>query len=373
MSCKLTSLILLVILLLAVVVEAGKDYYKVLDVPRDAPISQIKRHFKKLSRVYHPDKNPGDSSASEKFMEIAEAYEILSDEEKRQTYDHYGEEGLKQQQQQQQNAGQNPFGNLFNQFFGGGQQHGKPKTANIEVPLHVTLQDVYNGINIEVDVSKQVVCNHCFGSGAHSSDAIRGCSYCNSKGTIVKQVQIAPGFVQQFQQQCDKCGGKGKIITQTCKICNGKKVKRGNEQYSVSIEKGMFSGQQIVLEEESNESPEADAGNIVFTVHISGHPVFERRENDLYTKFSISLIEALTGFEKKLEHLDHTFIHLKRSGVTQYGFVDTIVGAGMPLIDDHDKHGDLYVEYIVQFPQTVDAGFVKELKSYIDKPERDEF
>lgn len=129
-----------------------------------------------------------------------------------------------------------------------GHHQGKPKTANIEIPLYVTLDDVYNGVNIEVDVSKQVICNHCFGSGAHSSEAIHDCSFCNSKGTIMKQVQIAPGFVQQFQQQCDRCAGKGRIITQTCKVCNGKKVKRGNEQYTVSIDKGMFSGQQIVSE-----------------------------------------------------------------------------------------------------------------------------
>lgn len=114
-----------------------------------------------------------------------------------------------------------------------------------------------------------------------------------------------------------------------------------------------------MLEEESNESPEADPGNIVFTIHTSSHPVFERRENDLYAKFPINLIEALTGFEKKIEHLDHSFVYLKRSGVTQYGFVEKTIGAGMPLVDNHDEYGDLYVEYIVQFPETVDASFVK--------------
>lgn len=127
-----------------------------------------------------------------------------------------------------------------------GQPQGKPKTANIEIPLYVTLEDLYNGANVEVDVSKHIICHHCFGSGAHSSDSIRTCSSCNGLGTTLKQVQLAPGFVQQFQQQCDSCSGRGKTITQTCKECNGHKTRRGNEQYTVVVDKGMTTGQTVV-------------------------------------------------------------------------------------------------------------------------------
>lgn len=128
----------------------------------------------------------------------------------------------------------------------GHQHQGNPKTPNIEIQLQVTLEDIYNGVNIEVDVSKHVICNHCFGSGAHSSDSIHTCNSCNGQGSTLRQVQIAPGFVQQYQQQCEKCAGKGKVITQKCKVCDGHKIKRGNEQYTVVVEKGMSSGQKIV-------------------------------------------------------------------------------------------------------------------------------
>lgn len=262
-----------------------------------------------------------------------------------------------------------------------------------------------------MDVSKHVICNHCFGSGAHSPDSIRTCSTCNGQGSTLRQVQLAPGFVQQFQQTCEKCEGKGKTITQKCKVCDGHKIKRGNEQYTVSIEKGMSSGQKIVsnnnyimsikfsshsyhiqvVEEESNESPGIDPGDIVFTINTSNHPIFERRGNNLYTRININLIEALTGFSKTINHLDQTPITFKRSDVTQYGLVDTITGAGMPLVDNHDQFGDLYVEYIVTFPSHVDLDFVKgnnitmlqtknetnqqsiELKNQVSKPDHDEF
>ncbi|KAG2204314.1 hypothetical protein INT47_009356 [Mucor saturninus] len=356
---------------MAAIAQAGRDYYDILDVPRDAPKSLIKQHFKKLSRVYHPDKNPGDSSASDKFMEIAQAYEILSNDDKRNTYDRYGEEGVKKQEQQQQNAGQNPFGNIFGQFFNGGHQ-GKPKTPNIEIPLHVSLEDVYSGVNIEVDVAKHVTCDHCFGSGAHNSDSIRTCSTCQGQGSTLKQVQFAPGFVQQFQQQCATCAGKGKTIITTCKACYGRKIKRGNEQYTVVVDKGMSTDQTIVFEEEANEAPDKDPGDIIFKIITSKHPVFERHGNDLHTNFTITLIEALTGFSKFISHLDQSAINFKRSGVTQYGLVDKIIGAGMPIIDNHDEYGDLYVKYLVKFPEHVDSEFLKDLKNSVFKPTHDE-
>jgi DnaJ-related protein SCJ1 len=123
---------------------------------------------------------------------------------------------------------------------------GRNKGPNTSLDLEVTLEELYNGADIELDISKQVICDHCFGSGAHTSESIRTCHTCQGQGTIVKRVQLAPGFVQQFQQHCDVCGGKGKVIKEHCHVCKGNKVKRGNEQYTVNIEKGMTSGQQVV-------------------------------------------------------------------------------------------------------------------------------
>lgn len=125
-------------------------------------------------------------------------------------------------------------------------QQGRPKTPDIQIPLQVNLEDLYNGINIEVDVSKHVTCNHCFGSGAHDSDSIRTCTTCEGQGSTLRQVQFGPGFVQQFQQQCETCSGKGKTITKACKACSGRKIKRGTEQYTIVVDKGMSTDQTIV-------------------------------------------------------------------------------------------------------------------------------
>ncbi|KAG1176868.1 hypothetical protein G6F70_003081 [Rhizopus microsporus] len=362
-SC-LSWLLFAAVLLIAFV--SAKDYYSILDVPRDAPKAQIKRHYKKLSRVYHPDKNPGNEEASQKFMEIANAYEVLMDDEKRAIYDRYGEEGLKQNQG---GGGGNPFHDpfdIFSHFFGGGgsrnARHQERRGPDTVIPLEVSLEDLYNGANIEVDVSKQVLCDHCHGSGARRPEDIRTCPTCDGHGMIIKRVQMGPGMFQQFQQHCTTCGGKGKTIAHVCPVCGGKKVRRGNENYTLRVEKGMKDGQSIVLEEESDEFPETIPGNIVFVINAAPHPTFERRGDNLYTIQHITLIEALTGFTKTLKHLDHSTVELVREGITQYGFVQTIKGQGMPLENNPSKHGDLFVEYQVIFPSEIDKETIEYLK-----------
>ncbi|RCH83072.1 DnaJ- protein scj1, partial [Rhizopus stolonifer] len=230
------------------------------------------------------------------------------------------------------------------------------------ITLQVTLEDLYNGAEIQVDVSKQVLCDHCHGSGARHPDDIHTCNACLGSGMIVKRAQVGPGMFQQFQQVCHACGGKGKTIEHACPHCAGKKVRRGNENYSLYIEKGMMDGQQIVLEEEADEYPETIPGNIVFSTQAAPHPVFERQGNHLYTKQHITLIEALAGFKKTITHLDGSTIELVREGVTQYGYVQTMKGQGMPYHQDHSQHGDLFVEYQVVFPTHVDAETIEYLK-----------
>ncbi|KAG0162379.1 DnaJ- protein scj1 [Apophysomyces sp. BC1034] len=351
-------------------VEAGRDYYNILDLPRDATKSQIKKHYKKLSRVYHPDKNPDDDKASAKFMEIADAYNVLSDDELRSIYDRYGEEGL--EQHKAGGGGGSPFQNpfdVFSHFFGGGggfggreQGHQERRGPDMQVQIEVSLEDLYNGASIDVDISKQVVCDHCHGSGARRAEDIVTCSVCSGRGVTVTRVQIAPGMVQQFQQTCNTCGGKGKVIKASCPLCGGQKVRRANEDYTLHIDKGMKNGQTIVLEQEADEYPDAIPGDVIFSISTVPHPVYERRGDNLYTKQHISLIEALVGFTKKLTHLDGSTVTLTREGVTQYGFVQTIKGEGMPHHDHSSEHGDLFVEYKVVFPTHIDNNVVELLK-----------
>lgn len=170
------------------------------------------------------------------------------DDEKRGIYDRYGEDGLKQNAGGGGNPFHDPF-DIFSHFFGGGnrqRQQQENRGPDVVVPLEVTLEDLFNGANIEVDVAKQVLCDHCHGTGARRPEDIDTCETCGGHGMIIKRVQMGPGMVQQFQQHCNACGGKGKTIKHVCPACAGKKVRRGNENYTIRIEKGMEDGQSIV-------------------------------------------------------------------------------------------------------------------------------
>ncbi|KAI1321659.1 DnaJ- protein scj1, partial [Mortierella claussenii] len=286
-------------------------------------------------------------------------YEVLSDSEKKNIYDKYGEEGLKQQQQQGQGGGfHDPF-DIFAQFFGGGggrHQHGhqEQKGPETRLELEVTLEELYSGNSIEIEVSKQIVCPHCDGSGAKSSDSVVTCTGCQGQGVKIVKHMLAPGMFQQFRQTCDQCGGKGKMIKEHCPVCHGTKVQRGSEQLTIVIEPGLAEGSTIVFDREGDEAPDVIPGDIIFEVKTRPHALFERRQDALYTYVTITLEQALLGFELELKHLDGKIIKLSRDDkVTPFGFVQTLKGQGMPIKGSRGDFGDLFVEYKVEFPETL--------------------
>ncbi|KAF9166863.1 DnaJ- protein scj1 [Mortierella sp. AD011] len=341
--------------LLATLVAAGADYYKVLELTRSASVKDIKKQYKLLSKKYHPDKNPGNKEAEEKFVEVAAAYEVLSDKDKKNIYDRYGEEGLKQQQGQGQSGFHDPF-DIFAQFFGGGSrhQHGaqERKGPEIHLELEVTLEELYAGTSIEFEVSKQIICPHCDGSGAKSSGDVVTCPGCQGQGAKIVKHMLAPGMFQQYRQTCDQCGGKGKIIKEHCPVCHGNKVQRGSEQLTIVIEPGLPEGASIVFDREADEAPEVIPGDIIFEVLTRPHETFERRQDNLYTYVTISLEQALLGFELEIKHLDGKSVKLTRGHeVTPYGFVQTLHGQGMPIQGSRGDFGDLFVEYKIAFPE----------------------
>ncbi|KAF9993071.1 DnaJ- protein scj1 [Entomortierella chlamydospora] len=348
-------LLSLVLGLLATLVAAGADYYKVLGLTRSASMKDIKKQYKLLSKKYHPDKNPGNKEAEEKFVEVAAAYEVLSDKDKKNIYDRYGEEGLKQQQGQGQGGFHDPF-DIFAQFFGGGSrhQHGaqERKGPEIHLELEVTLEELYSGTSIEFEISKQIVCPHCDGSGAKSSGDVVTCPGCQGQGAKIVKHMLAPGMFQQYRQTCDQCGGKGKIIKEHCPVCHGNKVQRGSEQLTIVVEPGLPEGASIVFDREADEAPEVIPGDVIFEVLTRPHETFERRQDNLYTYVTISLEQALLGFELEIKHLDGKPVKLTRGHeVTPYGFVQTLHGQGMPIQGSRGDFGDLFVEYKIAFPE----------------------
>ncbi|KAG0056685.1 DnaJ- protein scj1 [Gryganskiella cystojenkinii] len=342
--------------LLATLVAAGADYYKVLKISRNASAKEIRKQYKQLSKEYHPDKNPGSKEAEEKFVEVAAAYEVLSDKDKKAIYDRYGEEGLKQQQGQGGGGFHDPF-DIFAQFFGGGSrqhQHEERRGPEMRLELEVTLEELYVGKSIEIEVSKQIICPHCSGSGAKSSDDVVTCTGCQGQGVKIVKHMLAPGMFQQFRQTCDECGGKGKMIREHCPVCHGQKVQRGSEQLTVVVSPGLADGSTIVFDREGDESPEIVAGDIVFEVRTRPHEIFERRQDNLYTYLTISLQEALLGFVREIKHLDGKSVKLSRGQqVTPFGFIQTLKGQGMPVKGSRGDHGDLFVEYKVAFPESL--------------------
>lgn len=203
--------------------------------------------------------------------------------------------------------------------------------------LSVTLEDLFLGKSIELEINKQIVCPSCSGSGAKSHDHIKQCSKCNGQGVVIQRQQFAPGMYQQFQTtyfiseyRCPACGGRGSTVTHKCSACKGEKVKRGSSQLTVEIEPGMEDGTEIIFEGESDESPDLAAGDLIFTLKQEPHKMFKRKgilkSNlglNLYMTHSVSLKDALLGFKTTLKHLDGSDILIERESVTQNGSLCT--------------------------------------------------
>ncbi|OQS05714.1 hypothetical protein THRCLA_02186 [Thraustotheca clavata] len=357
---------LLVVVFVAIVC-AGRDLYEVLGISRDASSPEIKKAFRKLSLKLHPDKNPGDDEAAKKFAEVASAYEVLSDTEKRKKYDMYGEDGLKEGG----GGGHDPF-DIFSQFFGGGRQQRQqePSRGNdVVVPLRVSLADLYNGKNIPVSMRRKVVCQHCHGKGAAHADDIQTCHECGGHGVKIETRRVGPGFIQQFQTTCNKCGGKGKIITSTCPVCGGHKTNFGDVEFDVDVEKGMQDGQEVEFEHYADEFADRSAGHVRFRITTTPHELFSRDGDDLWMDMNISLKEALVGFKKNFVHMDGRIVEVNRNEITEPSQVITLKDEGMPKYQYASEKGKNYftsrllilcigqlnIKINVQFPDTLSA------------------
>jgi len=336
--------------------SAGQDYYKLLGVARDASEKQIRKAYRELSLKYHPDKNKGNPEAEEKFVQLSNAYEVLTDDEKRRIYDQYGEEGLKEGGR---GGFRNPF-DIFQSFGFGGNNGGHTHThqeqrkgPNIVIPLEVTLNDLYNGKTISVAQKKQVLCSKCGGTGAKNADDVQVCPECKGTGTKVFTQQLGPGFITQTQKTCDRCSGKGRIVKSTCPFCKGTKVSTEEDTFSIFIERGMPDGHDIVFEQQADEAPDTTPGDVVFKIKTLPHKRFTRDGHNLNLKMTISLLEALVGFSKTITHLDGHQVPVVKTDVTKPGEIIMIEGEGMPHHNYASQTGNLYIEFSIKMPTSV--------------------
>ncbi|ORX90055.1 dnaJ-like protein subfamily A member 2-like protein [Basidiobolus meristosporus CBS 931.73] len=332
------------------------SYYEILGVERDATDSEIKKAYRKLAMKFHPDKNPDEG---EKFKEISHAYEILSDPDKREHYDRFGEEGGNGGG----DYGMNPE-DIFAQFFGGGfggpsfgaggPRNWKQRGEDIVHPLKVTLEDLYNGKATKMALQRNVICSHCHGKGGKSG-AVKKCTSCDGHGVKMTMRQIAPGMMQQMQVACTSCDGKGEIIKEKdrCKKCKGKKVTNERKILEAFIDKGMKDGQKIVVKGEADQEPGIETGDVVLVVKQQDHDTFERKGADLLAHVKITLTEALCGFSKCIvTHLDGRGLVVNHppGEVIKPGDVKCIMGEGMPQYKRPFDKGNLYVQFDVEFP-----------------------
>lgn len=387
----LAAICLLLLIQLSICAE---DYYKILGLDRSASERDIKRAYRKLSKKYHPDKNPGDETAQKKFVDIAEAYEVLSSPTTRKIYDQYGHEGLEQHRQGggAGRAPHDPF-DLFSRFFGGGgfgHAPGHRKGPDMEVRLSVPLRYFYTGKEVEFSIEKQLICDACEGTGS-ADGKVDTCDKCGGRGVVIQKHMLAPGMFQQVQMHCDKCGGKGKTIKKPCSVCHGHRVVRKQVPMSATIEPGMDKGTRIVFENEADESPDWVAGDLVVILgekepelgasdeERTDGTFFRRKGKDLFYKEVLSLREAWMGdWTRNITHLDGHVVRLgrRRGEVVQPLSVETVRGEGMPVYreghlhehrDGDDDFGNLYVEYTVVLPDKMESGMEKDFWALWEK------
>jgi len=340
------------------------EFYDRLGVPPDAKVDEIKKAYRKLAVKYHPDKNPGNTEAAEKFKEISEAYECISDEKKRETYDRFGKEGMDRGgMHSAEDIFSSFFGGPFSNFFGGGRQ-GPRKGDDIVHELTVSLEDLYKGKTTKLAVTRNVICTTCSGSGTKSGVSAGKCKGCDGRGIKLIVRQLGPGMIQQMQTTCPDCGGKGESIKEAdkCANCQGKKVVKEKKVLQVHIETGMKHGQKVTYGGEADEAPGLEPGDVVFVVVEKKHDTFKRNGSDLVMEYNISLVEALTGVACTIKHLDDRVLLLKtdKGDVITPGEIRMIAGEGMPIHKRPYEKGNLYIKFNVEFPK---PGFFKEAQT----------
>ncbi|KAI3380153.1 hypothetical protein SNEBB_006920 [Seison nebaliae] len=310
-------------------ITAGRDFYKILGIKKNARTNEIKKAYRRLAKELHPDKNKNDPNAQEKFQDLGAAYETLVDEEKRRIYDRHGEEGLKE------NGGGghgDPFSSFFGDFFhfggNGGEHHGErevPKGGDVVMKLFVTLEEVYVGNFIEIVRNKPV---------AKQTSGTRRCN-CRHE---MRTVQLGPGRFQMVQEQvCDECPNI-KMVTE-------------EKILEIEIEAGVKEGFEYPFVAEGEPHIDGEPGDLKFVINIQKHKIFERKHNDLYTNLTVTLQESLNGFDVELEHLDGHKLRISRQKVTWHGAIIRKKGQGMPHYDYNNRYGDLYVTIHVDFPK----------------------
>lgn len=339
----------------------SKDYYEILGVNKSANKDEIKKAFHKKAHQFHPDKQGGDEA---KFKEVNEAYQVLSNDQKRSQYDQFGQAGFGGGQA---NGGQgfggfSGFGgqgvefdmnDIFSEFFGGGmrgqRQHRQAQGRDIQVDTTITLAEAMNGVKKTIVVYRDSACTTCKATGGDQSSPSKKCATCNGAGTVTKMQQTILGNIQT-QATCDVCQGGGMVFEKSCRVCHGRGVVKEEKKLTVAIPAGIDSGQMIRVSGEGEAIRQGAPGDLLITVHVKEDNRFRREGPHLYTTVPVPISTAVLGGSVAVETVDDSSLALKIPAGTQSGKVFRVAGKGVGMVGSGRK-GDLLVTAQILTPE----------------------
>ena len=339
---------------------AKRDYYEVLGVQKNASIDEIKKAYRKTALQYHPDKNPGNKEAEDKFKEAAEAYEVLSDDQKKAAYDQFGFAGVEGMGGGPRDYSQvfrgfedifGDFSGIFDSFFGGGGRGfrgggsgGLRQGANLRYDIEIPFKDAVFGTKVEIQYSHNEACSACKGSGAASGAGRKTCPQFQGSG----QIRHSQGFFS-VASTCHNCGGEGYIIEQPCRECSGTGTQKKRQKIMVTIPAGVENGKRVVIPRQGDAGPNGGpAGDLYVFIRIKAHEYFERQDYDLYCAVPISISQAALGADIQISTLDNKTIKVKVPAGSQSGKMLRIREEGVPVMG---RRGNLYIKLMVKIPE----------------------
>ena len=337
---------------------ARRDFYEVLGIQKNASKDDIKKAYRKLAIQYHPDKNPGDKQAEEKFKEATEAYEVLADDRKKQAYDQFGFAGIEgmggpspQDFSQAFRGFEDIFGDfsgIFDTIFGGGsggrRGHGPRHGSNLRYDIEIPFKDAVFGTKVEIQYNKSDTCAPCKGSGAAQGTGRKVCPTCKGTG----QIRQSAGFFS-MASPCRACGGQGEIIEKPCRECGGSGTQKKRQKIMVNIPPGVENGRRMVIHSQGDAGPAGGPpGDLYVFIRVKPHVFFERQADDLYCAIPISVTQASLGADIQVSTLEGKTIKLKVPSGIQNGKLLRIRDEGVP--SSSGRRGNLYIKMMVQVP-----------------------
>ena len=356
-----------------------RDYYEILGAEKTATADELKKAYRKLAVKYHPDKNPGDKEAEDKFKELGEAYDVLSDEEKRAAYDRYGHQAFSAGRAPGGGGGHDPFdifrevfggggggggGSIFEEFFGGGRQQrgpgGASRGSDLRYDLEISLEEAARGAEKQIELERAANCEKCNGTGSSKAGGVKTCPTCGGAGQVI----TTRGFFQ-VQQHCPDCGGSGQLISNPCTDCKGQGRVEKVGRIKLRIPAGITEGARLRSSGNGDMGARGGSpGDLYVVIHMKKHDLFEREGDDLYCEVPVSFARAALGGDLVVPTLEGKATLRVPSG-TQPGTIFRLRGKGMPRLNSTAK-GDLMVRVQVEIPTNLNASQKELLKSFSD-------